>query len=318
MTEEERSRGAQDLLRAEVERKADPAAKPDISEHGDRGRLPHPGSVGGSTDCEGRPDGWPQDRPDFAGDADGLENDGAGLRPHPRRRPLQTTGRRSAPLASSSRGSKSNWPSSWAKIWRGRAARIYDVMRATEFVVPALEIIDYRTEVPRAITDTIADNAAFGAIVVGGRTIRPMDIDIRWVGATLVEERRHRGIRRFRGDHGPSGRRHRLARQQAPRGRSQAEEGPDRSGRVVHPPRRHRRGRCDPGRLRAARRHRRFVRFEIRRGYAAEKAFQGSAHSCSPRPNPRSTVAKIVRPGLVSAILRRHCMPQETLLPRTF
>jgi 2-oxo-hept-3-ene-1,7-dioate hydratase len=67
----------------------------------------------------------------------------------------------------------------------GATARIYDVMRATEFVIPALEIIDYRTEVPRAITDTIADNAAFGAMVVGGRTIRPMDIDVRWVGATL-------------------------------------------------------------------------------------------------------------------------------------
>jgi len=68
---------------------------------------------------------------------------------------------------------------------RGPNARIYDVMRATEFIVPALEIIDYRTEVPRAITDTIADNAAFGAIVVGGRVIRPMDVDIRWIGATL-------------------------------------------------------------------------------------------------------------------------------------
>jgi 2-oxo-hept-3-ene-1,7-dioate hydratase len=68
---------------------------------------------------------------------------------------------------------------------QGPNARIYDVMRATEFIVPALEIIDYRTEVPRAITDTIADNAAFGAIVVGGRVIRPMDVDIRWIGATL-------------------------------------------------------------------------------------------------------------------------------------
>jgi 2-oxo-hept-3-ene-1,7-dioate hydratase len=67
----------------------------------------------------------------------------------------------------------------------GPGVRIYDVIRATEFIVPALEIIDYRTDVPRAITDTIADNAAFGAIVVGGRTIRPMDLDIRWVGATL-------------------------------------------------------------------------------------------------------------------------------------
>ncbi|MFG1287846.1 2-oxo-hept-4-ene-1,7-dioate hydratase [Xanthobacter versatilis] len=67
----------------------------------------------------------------------------------------------------------------------GPGARIYDVMRATEFVMPALEIIDYRTEVPRTIVDTIADNAAFGAIVVGGRVIRPMDVDVRWVGATL-------------------------------------------------------------------------------------------------------------------------------------
>ncbi|MEH7911922.1 2-oxo-hepta-3-ene-1,7-dioic acid hydratase [Rhizobium laguerreae] len=68
---------------------------------------------------------------------------------------------------------------------QGPSTRIYDVMRATEFIVPALEIIDYRTEVPRAITDTIADNAAFGAIVVGGRVIRPLDVDIRWIGATL-------------------------------------------------------------------------------------------------------------------------------------
>lgn len=67
----------------------------------------------------------------------------------------------------------------------GSAVRIHDVMRATEYVVPALEIIDYRTEVPRAITDTIADNAAFGAIVLGGRVFRPFDLDVRWIGATL-------------------------------------------------------------------------------------------------------------------------------------
>jgi len=67
----------------------------------------------------------------------------------------------------------------------GPGVQLYDVMRAAEFVVPALEIIDYRTEVPRAITDTIADNAASGGIVVGGRMIRPFDVDIRWVGATL-------------------------------------------------------------------------------------------------------------------------------------
>jgi 2-oxo-hept-3-ene-1,7-dioate hydratase len=69
----------------------------------------------------------------------------------------------------------------------GPSCSVHDVMRATEFVVPALEIIDYRTEVPRAIVDTIADNAAFGAIVLGGRTIRPFDVDVRWIGATLAQ-----------------------------------------------------------------------------------------------------------------------------------
>lgn len=67
----------------------------------------------------------------------------------------------------------------------GEGCRIHDVMRATEFVTPALEIIDYRTEVPRAIVDTIADNAAYGAIVTGGRMFRPFDLDIRWIAATL-------------------------------------------------------------------------------------------------------------------------------------
>jgi 2-oxo-hept-3-ene-1,7-dioate hydratase len=67
----------------------------------------------------------------------------------------------------------------------GPGCNIYDVMAATEVVVPALEIIDYRTEVPRAITDTIADNAASGGVVVGGRPVRPFDVDIRWVAATL-------------------------------------------------------------------------------------------------------------------------------------
>jgi 2-oxo-hept-3-ene-1,7-dioate hydratase len=67
----------------------------------------------------------------------------------------------------------------------GPGVRVHDVMRAAEFVTPALEIIDYRTEVPRAITDTIADNAASGAMITGGRLLRPFDLDVRWVGATL-------------------------------------------------------------------------------------------------------------------------------------
>ena len=68
---------------------------------------------------------------------------------------------------------------------KGAHVQVHDVLRATEFVTPAMEIIDYRTEVPRAITDTIADNAAAAGLITGGRTVRPMDVDLRWVGATL-------------------------------------------------------------------------------------------------------------------------------------
>jgi 2-oxo-hept-3-ene-1,7-dioate hydratase len=67
----------------------------------------------------------------------------------------------------------------------GAGCIVADVMRATEFVTPALELIAYRTQVPRQIVDTIADNAAAGAMVTGGRLVRPFDLDIRWVGATL-------------------------------------------------------------------------------------------------------------------------------------
>jgi 2-oxo-hept-3-ene-1,7-dioate hydratase len=68
---------------------------------------------------------------------------------------------------------------------RGAGCTVADVLRATEFVTPALELIAYRTRVPRAIVDTIADNAAAAAMILGGRMVRPFDIDLRWVGATL-------------------------------------------------------------------------------------------------------------------------------------
>lgn len=70
---------------------------------------------------------------------------------------------------------------------KGQGCQIHDVLRATEFVTPALEIIDYRTQVPRSIVDTIADNAAYGAIVMGGRIIEPFETDLRWIAATLAQ-----------------------------------------------------------------------------------------------------------------------------------
>ena len=58
-----------------------------------------------------------------------------------------------------------------------------DVMRATEWVVPSIEIIDARVTEPRKIFDTVADNGAAAGIVLGGRPIRPEAVDLRWVGA---------------------------------------------------------------------------------------------------------------------------------------
>jgi 2-oxo-hept-3-ene-1,7-dioate hydratase len=72
----------------------------------------------------------------------------------------------------------------------GPHCTIFDVLNATDFVVPALEILDTRvqrvdpdTKSTRKIFDTIADNAANAGIVLGGRPIRPLDADLRWIGA---------------------------------------------------------------------------------------------------------------------------------------
>jgi 2-oxo-hept-3-ene-1,7-dioate hydratase len=70
----------------------------------------------------------------------------------------------------------------------GPGASLIDVLRATDYVVPALEILDSRIEMNgRTIVDTISDNAAMGAMVLGGRPIRPDDIDLRWVAALLYK-----------------------------------------------------------------------------------------------------------------------------------
>lgn len=73
---------------------------------------------------------------------------------------------------------------------RGPNCTIFDVLDASAYVVPALEILDTRieridaaTKATRKIVDTVADNAANAGIVIGGRPFRPLDTDLRWVGA---------------------------------------------------------------------------------------------------------------------------------------
>ncbi|WP_280444636.1 2-oxo-hepta-3-ene-1,7-dioate hydratase, partial [Nocardia brasiliensis] len=68
----------------------------------------------------------------------------------------------------------------------GPGATIFDVMRATEYVVPALEILSSRIDLTgRTIVDTISDNAAMGGLVYGGNPVRPNSVDLRWVSAQL-------------------------------------------------------------------------------------------------------------------------------------
>ena len=68
---------------------------------------------------------------------------------------------------------------------RGPDVTVYDVLRATDYVTPALELIDGRSQYPRTIVDNIADNAACGAVILGGRPVKPTEVDLRWVGALL-------------------------------------------------------------------------------------------------------------------------------------
>ena len=68
---------------------------------------------------------------------------------------------------------------------QGPSINMLDVMRATEYIVPAIEIIDTRVDEPRKIFDTIADNGAGAGIVLGGRPLRPHDVDLRLVPGIL-------------------------------------------------------------------------------------------------------------------------------------
>jgi 2-oxo-hept-3-ene-1,7-dioate hydratase len=77
---------------------------------------------------------------------------------------------------------------------KGPGVTIFDVLRATDYVTPALEIIDARieqfdreTRAPRKVFDTIADFAANAGVVIGGRPVKADAVDLRWVGALLYK-----------------------------------------------------------------------------------------------------------------------------------
>jgi 2-keto-4-pentenoate hydratase len=69
----------------------------------------------------------------------------------------------------------------------GPGVNAADVIRATDFVLPCIEIVDTRQQGrgPKPLVDSIADAAACGRVILGGRPARLTDLDIRRVGATL-------------------------------------------------------------------------------------------------------------------------------------
>ncbi|MCR2785129.1 MULTISPECIES: 2-oxo-hept-4-ene-1,7-dioate hydratase [unclassified Microbacterium] len=68
----------------------------------------------------------------------------------------------------------------------GPHCSVFDVLRATEYVTPALEVLNSHIELEgRTIVDTISDNASYGGMVLGGVPMRPDQIDLRWVSALL-------------------------------------------------------------------------------------------------------------------------------------
>ncbi len=74
----------------------------------------------------------------------------------------------------------------------GENVSIFDVYNATDYVIPSLELIaarcmrtDPATGYTRKVYDTIADNAANAGIILGGRPVKPTEMDLRWAGAAL-------------------------------------------------------------------------------------------------------------------------------------
>lgn len=70
-----------------------------------------------------------------------------------------------------------------------------DVLAATDYVAPSLEILDTRilradpkTGKTRMIFDTISDNAANAGIVLGAERHAPGDVDLRWAGAIVKRD----------------------------------------------------------------------------------------------------------------------------------
>ncbi|CAH0126761.1 fumarylacetoacetate hydrolase family protein [Microbacterium sp. Bi121] len=73
-----------------------------------------------------------------------------------------------------------------ARPLEGPGCTLDDALAAIDYAVPALEVLNSHIELEgRTIVDTISDNAAYGAMVLGDVRMRPDEIDLRWVPGVL-------------------------------------------------------------------------------------------------------------------------------------
>jgi 2-keto-4-pentenoate hydratase len=69
---------------------------------------------------------------------------------------------------------------------QGPGMTVADVLRATAFVLPAIEIIDSRVrDWQITLPDTIADNASSARVVLGANATQPDRVDLRLLGCVL-------------------------------------------------------------------------------------------------------------------------------------
>jgi 2-keto-4-pentenoate hydratase len=74
------------------------------------------------------------------------------------------------------------------KDLKGPNVTVLDVLQATDYVVPALEIVDSRVQDWKIkLQDTVADNASSGLVVLGGKPTRIEDIDLELIGMVLMQ-----------------------------------------------------------------------------------------------------------------------------------
>jgi len=73
-----------------------------------------------------------------------------------------------------------------ARPLEGPDCTLEDALAAIDYAVPALEVLNSHIELEgRTIVDTISDNAAYGAMVLGTVRKRPDEIDLAWVPGVL-------------------------------------------------------------------------------------------------------------------------------------